>query len=472
MSKNNNNSLPFPGPRPYLESESSVFYAREKEVEDVLNILQRHKLVVISGESGSGKTSLINAGVLPLLKSRFSGQAGKDWVVCNFRPGVSPIENFAHALSHTGVLYLNEKAKTTDKKNYTSIIEDKKDLALIDIYGNSEINEKKNLLIVIDQLEDLFKYTEHFDYAESLNDNILFDLIYRTSKYKETAIYFILAIQANYTSKLNYYERFTEILNSSHYTIPKLGSTGIREIIEKTFHKRNVQLSDDLIESMGDSLKENVTLLPNINFFLKELYSAHAAEIPEDILFVDAFFINEFGDFSTLFQDEIESFYSNLSDQEKRCLELLMRSMILANTNGNSVSYQTINYIYEYSKLQDQINPLIKKVRSNFGDSLDIFKSIFQGGNANRQNNFSKNDIITLKYQTIYSWGRFKEWQKEEEKFYLIFKENYEKSKKYPKESLLTAKSLDSASLWLDNKLINDNGPKNTASIFIKRLIT
>ena len=84
MSKNNNNSLPFPGPRPYLESESSVFYAREKEVEDVLNILQRHKLVVISGESGSGKTSLINAGVLPLLKSRFSGQAGKDWVVCNF----------------------------------------------------------------------------------------------------------------------------------------------------------------------------------------------------------------------------------------------------------------------------------------------------------------------------------------------------------------------------------------------------
>lgn len=468
MSKNNNNSLPFPGPRPYLESESSVFYAREKEVEDVLNILQRHKLVVISGESGSGKTSLINAGVLPLLKSRFSGQAGKDWVVCNFRPGVSPIENFAHALSHTGVLYLNEKAKTTDKKNYTSIIEDKKDLALIDIYGNSEINEKKNLLIVIDQLEDLFKYTEHFDYAESLNDNILFDLIYRTSKYKETAIYFILAIQANYTSKLNYYERFTEILNSSHYTIPKLGSTGIREIIEKTFHKRNVQLSDDLIESMGDSLKENVTLLPNINFFLKELYSAHAAEIPEDILFVDAFFINEFGDFSTLFQDEIESFYSNLSDQEKRCLELLMRSMILANTNGNSVSYQTINYIYEYSKLQDQINPLIKKVRSNFGDSLDIFKSIFQGGNANRQNNFSKNDIITLKYQTIYSWGRFKEWQKEEEKFYLIFKENYEKSKKYPKESLLTAKSLDSASLWLDNKLINDNWSKKYSFDFHK----
>ena len=142
--------------------------------------------------------------------------------------------------------------------------------------------------------------------------------------------------------------------------------------------------------------------------------------------------------------------------------------MILANTNGNSVSYQTINYIYEYSKLKDQINPLIKKVRSNFGDSLDIFKSIFQGGNANRQNNFSKNDIITLKYQTIYSWGRFKEWQKEEEKFYLIFKENYEKSKKYPKESLLTAKSLDSASLWLDNKLINDNWSKKYSFDFHK----
>ena len=70
-----------------------------------------------------------------------------------------------------------------------------KDLGLIEIFGNSEIHEKKNLLLVIDQLEDLFKYTDFFDSKKSLEDNVLFDLIYSTSRYKETAIYFIIVIQ-------------------------------------------------------------------------------------------------------------------------------------------------------------------------------------------------------------------------------------------------------------------------------------
>ena len=85
---------PFPGIRPYSEKEAEDFYGREREVEDVLGILKRFKLVTICGESGSGKSSLIQAGILPKLKKGFLGQAGKEWVICNFRPGISPLENF------------------------------------------------------------------------------------------------------------------------------------------------------------------------------------------------------------------------------------------------------------------------------------------------------------------------------------------------------------------------------------------
>ena len=76
MSLKGKNTPPFPGIQPYKESESSSFYAREREVEDVLSILQRYKVVTVSGENGAGKTSLINAGVIPKLKNKFSGQSG------------------------------------------------------------------------------------------------------------------------------------------------------------------------------------------------------------------------------------------------------------------------------------------------------------------------------------------------------------------------------------------------------------
>jgi len=471
MSLKGKNITPFPGIQPYLESESSSFYAREREVEDVLSILQRYKVVTVSGENGAGKTSLINAGVIPKLKNKFSGQSGKDWVVCNFRPGISPIENLSHSLSDSGVLYLNGKSKTTDHKNYTRIIEEKKDLGLIDIFGNSEIYEKKNLLIVIDQLEDLFKYNKFFDSKKSLEDNVLFDLIYSTSRYKETAIYFIIVIQTDFVSKLNSYDRFTELLNYSQYTLPKLGTNSVKDIVEKTFHKKNIQLSDDLMEILGEALKANPSLLPKINLYFRSIYFTYANEVNKEVLFLDTSDLTEIGDFTSHFENEIDSFFNDLSDTEKKCFELILRSVSSGDPIDGEISYQSINYIYEYAtNVQDIISPLIKKIRATFGHSLDIFKSIINGSDPNQQKIYNKSDIITLKYHAIFSWERYKSWQDDEKQNYSIFKLNNDKSKKYPKESLLTANSLEIAEKWRHKELINESWSKKYALDFYKTI--
>ena len=78
MSMFKNNSCPFPGLRPYRSSESNIFFGREREVEDSLSILQQYKLVTITGDNGSGKTSLIDAGLIPKIQKGFSGQQGKN----------------------------------------------------------------------------------------------------------------------------------------------------------------------------------------------------------------------------------------------------------------------------------------------------------------------------------------------------------------------------------------------------------
>jgi len=46
------------GLNPYQEENSSIFYGREKEVENLLQIIQKNKLITLTGPSGSGKTSL------------------------------------------------------------------------------------------------------------------------------------------------------------------------------------------------------------------------------------------------------------------------------------------------------------------------------------------------------------------------------------------------------------------------------
>ena len=52
---------PFIGLRPYQAEHENDFFGREQEVENLLSVLQKNKIAVLTGDLGSGKTSLIQA---------------------------------------------------------------------------------------------------------------------------------------------------------------------------------------------------------------------------------------------------------------------------------------------------------------------------------------------------------------------------------------------------------------------------
>jgi ABC-type polar amino acid transport system ATPase subunit len=56
--------------RPFEAEEWSIFFGREQMIDEVIERLADHRLVLIHGSSGSGKSSLVRAGVLPRLSSK------------------------------------------------------------------------------------------------------------------------------------------------------------------------------------------------------------------------------------------------------------------------------------------------------------------------------------------------------------------------------------------------------------------
>ncbi|MGO9797398.1 MAG: hypothetical protein ACLPLZ_14980, partial [Terracidiphilus sp.] len=56
---------PWPGLAPYTEQQHDLFFGRELEIEEILRLIQRDTLTVLFGRSGSGKSSLLHAGVFP-----------------------------------------------------------------------------------------------------------------------------------------------------------------------------------------------------------------------------------------------------------------------------------------------------------------------------------------------------------------------------------------------------------------------
>src|SRR5882757_4957036 len=91
-------SNPFPGLRPFKIEESHLFFGREGQSDEVLLKLSKSRFVGVIGPSGSGKSSFIYCGVLPILYGGFLTDASPNWEVVVTRPGAGPIDNLAESL--------------------------------------------------------------------------------------------------------------------------------------------------------------------------------------------------------------------------------------------------------------------------------------------------------------------------------------------------------------------------------------
>ena len=448
---------PFVGLKPYSERDSEVFFGREQEVENLLEILQKNKLVTLSGASGSGKTSLIKAGLINRLKSGFVGQSGKDWSVAYFRPGIEPLLNLSHALSANGVLKINSKSNTTDQKYYSEVISNFNSLGIIEIFKRSEIYDKKNLLIVIDQLEDLYRYHKYFDYSTKEDDNILMDLIYRSVTYKNTAIYFLISIQTPYITKLTSYTKLQEILSDSQYNIQNLDQQGIKQILDKTFYNQNINFSSSALDSMIETLKEEIGFLPNFQFLLYKLYDKFIVDQNEQSLITQDD-IDNLGGVSGSINCELESIYKDSSEKDKNEMSSIFKSIF--NPQKAGTQYENILSISEFTNISiANLSKVINFYKQKLNEVLEVFEPVITGIPVLKDKPLNRNSILVLKYFDFVNWNRHAKWLRQEEKDFENFKSFHNDSIKKNKGEVnyLKTPELESGIDWRDNSMHSKN---------------
>src|SRR5215510_6777144 len=82
---------PYRGLLPFREEDAGLFFGRQEAIDTLLAKLRTHDLLTLVGRSGSGKSSVVYAGVLPALRRRADGRT---WAIRSLRPGPEPL----HAL--------------------------------------------------------------------------------------------------------------------------------------------------------------------------------------------------------------------------------------------------------------------------------------------------------------------------------------------------------------------------------------
>ena len=218
---------PFPGLRPFREDEEHLFFGREKQVDRMVDKLAATRFLAVIGTSGTGKSSLVNCGLKPALHRGLMASAGSSWRMVQFRPGGSPIRSMAQAFASEpgflgeedpGGLSLLQIAQSTLRMS---------SLGLADLFRFARLEPGTNLLVVVDQFEELFRYSKAAGTATSSDgvsgDAIAFvNLLLEPLSHPEYPIYIVLTMRSDFLGECSKFDGLPEVINESQYLVPRL----------------------------------------------------------------------------------------------------------------------------------------------------------------------------------------------------------------------------------------------------------
>lgn len=237
---------PYPGLRPFLDFEAALLFGRERQVREVIEHLKGTQFVAVLGGSGSGKSSLIHAGVVPELRSYGIPGAGDLWLPMTCTPGTnvsaadqaarrhSPVTRFARRFA--GLLKSRGSA-AEDRKRQEDIAEIFRQEAgfarLLDTYS-AELAlppgpdaADAQVLFVIDQFEELFHPTNQGVADAALLVERVLDHFFNP----HPRCHVVLTMRSEHLNDCATFLELPDAINKSSYLIRRLDTDELRQAI-------------------------------------------------------------------------------------------------------------------------------------------------------------------------------------------------------------------------------------------------
>lgn len=249
---------PFPGLRAFRKSESHLFFGREENVADVIAKLEHNHFVAIVGTSGTGKSSLVRAGVLPALENQQSPSGDPLWTIVSITPGSTPIENLAQALSDHGDLSISKSGQPI----FQEVMELMQSSSLGMVQAlRPLLKPGRRILMLIDQFEEVFRFAGENDSTKPVYDQFV-QILIDTVRQRDVPVYAILTLRSDFLGDCVAFEGLPEAINDGHYLVPRMTRAQMKRAVTAPIELANGKISPRLVQHITTDLGSNPDQLP------------------------------------------------------------------------------------------------------------------------------------------------------------------------------------------------------------------
>jgi WD40 repeat protein/energy-coupling factor transporter ATP-binding protein EcfA2 len=398
---------PFPGLRPFTIDDSHLFFGREGQVDEVLLKLYQHRVVTIMGYSGSGKSSLMYCGLIPVLYGGFMTDSGPHWKIITIRPGNSPIEN----LCQSAVNFLLEEGRIApeDKQIHKTIINSvlrSSSQGLVELTKYLQTSSNDNVFFLVDQFEELFRYKNSGDDEYANEATAYVNLLLEAVTQREVPAFMALSMRSDFIGACASFPGLTQMINQSNYLVPQMTRDQKRMAIEGPVAVGGGRISQRLVKRLLSDIGDNQDQLPILQHALMRTWDYWVANCEEGEP-MDIRHYNAIGRISQALSLHANEAYDELSIQEREIAEVLFK--VVTEKNSEGLEMRRPAKIAEVAALaqvpDDQVIAVVEKFRKS-GRSF-----LMPGMHVT----LKANSVVELSHESFMRiWIRLSTWVDEE----------------------------------------------------------
>ncbi len=294
---------PYRGLHTFREQDAPFFCGRDIFAEQLLERVHKQSFVAVVGPSGSGKSSLVLAGLLPRL--RYEGK----WQIATFRPSERPF----HALASTLISLLEPGLDEIDRLIRVNKLADplqQGDISLYDVVERIADRQSCQLLLFADQFEELYTRCSTREDRERFLD-VLVETIRIISQSQQQRCTLLITLRADFLGQALLYRPFADAFQSTDFKISPMNRQELQEAIIRPVEQFGVNIESGLTQRLVDAVYQEPGNLPLLEFTLALLWAKQS----KGMLTHTAY--QEIGEVENAVADYAEGVFAKFSEHEQ-----------------------------------------------------------------------------------------------------------------------------------------------------------